>query len=163
MEEIWKDIEGYEGYYQVSNLGRVKSLRTKKNLTPVSDNYGYQIVCLHSRSGTQKNHKIHRLVSFAFIPTDKKRPEVNHKNGIKTDNRVENLEWCSSSENKLHAFKLCLRNNKGENGSHKLKNEDVFFIKYESKNIKASELAKQFKVSNATISLIRKGINWPHI
>ena len=108
-EEIWKDVEGYEGLYQVSNLGRVKSLSKnwchKKEiiLIPRKINSGYVFTTLF-KNGKSKNITIHRLVAKAFIPNPLKKEQVNHINGIKTDNRIENLEWCTREENKIHAL-----------------------------------------------------------
>lgn len=111
MDEIWKDIKGYEGLYQVSNLGNVKSLarvvphkitgsRTipEKILKPNSDDVGYLYVSL-SKDGKKKNPKIHRLVAEAFIPNPKNLPQVNHIDENKLNNRVTNLEWSTSLDN----------------------------------------------------------------
>ena len=102
MEE-WEDIEGYEGIYQVSNLGRVKSLnynRTKKEkiLKPQLHRKGYLYVVLY-KEGKGRHYKIHRLVAQAFIPNPENKPEVNHKDEDKTNNKVENLEWTTRREN----------------------------------------------------------------
>lgn len=102
MEEIWKDIDGYEGLYQVSNLGRVRTLaryRVKARIRkPVPDKNGYMTVRLtHKKVG--KTHKIHRLVAEMFIENPDGCKEVNHKNEKKYDNRVENLEWCDKTYN----------------------------------------------------------------
>ncbi len=119
--EIWKDVVGYEGLYQVSNLGRVKSVgvgygRGKGLLKQVTCHYGYKISGL-SRFCKVKCFKVHRLVALAFLPNPENKREVNHINGIKTDNRLENLEWATSSENQKHAFRLGLQVGKkgGEN------------------------------------------------
>ena len=97
--EIWKDIEGYEGLYEVSNLGNVKSLNKRKGriLKPIKDHFGYLRVNLYNSE--YKIHKVHRLVAEAFIPNPNNYPIINHKDEDKTNNRVENLEWCDHKYN----------------------------------------------------------------
>ena len=117
--EIWKDIQGYENLYQVSNLGRIKSLDRKvkvgiknndivlhkgKILKLNQKRNGYLSVDL-SKEGIVKTISVHRLVAIAFIPNVDNKMQVNHINAKKYDNRVENLEWCSYEENKEHAKK----------------------------------------------------------
>lgn len=114
VKEIWKDIPGYEGLYQVSNLGNVKSLPRivrantcgirvipEKLLTPCKNNAGYFLVVL-CKNGKHKSINVHRLVALSFILNPNNLNEVNHKNEIKTDNRVCNLEWCDRRYNSLY-------------------------------------------------------------
>lgn len=103
MEEIWKDVNGYEGLYQVSNTGRVRSLNYNhtgevKILAPSSDRRGYKHVNLFSQ-GTRRIKLIHRLVAEAFINNPDNLPHVNHKDECKSNNVVENLEWCTQEYN----------------------------------------------------------------
>ncbi len=112
MKEEWKDIKGYEGLYQVSDLGRVKSLNyrhknTEMVLKPQVTGKGYLRVQLH-KNGIFKSFFAHRLVAEAFIPNPNNLLEINHKNEIKTDNNVENLEWCDAKHNANYGT----RNNK---------------------------------------------------
>jgi hypothetical protein len=116
MEEIWKDIKGYEGLYQVSNLGRVKTLKKKysegeKHRKIRLDRNGYLTVSL-SKNGKQNTMKVHRLVAIAFIVNSENKPFVNHLDGVKNNNIVDNLEWVTASENVKHAFRIGLKNSK---------------------------------------------------
>jgi hypothetical protein len=111
MEEVWKPVKGYEGIYEVSNLGRVRSLDRyveRKNgyilpckgslIMPIHHKSGYIYIGL-TKDGKKHNLKMHRIVAEAFIPNPHNLPEVNHKNEQPDDNRVENLEWCDRSHN----------------------------------------------------------------
>ncbi len=120
MQEKWKDIKGFEGLYQVSNLGRVKSLeRYKENhgkLQKVEEkiktinikNSGYQFVQLY-KNNKYKNLMVHRLVAQAFIPNVNNKPQINHIDGNKLNNNVTNLEWITKSENEKHAWNAGLK------------------------------------------------------
>lgn len=103
MEEVWKDIVGYEGKYQVSNLGRVKSLNYKQTnseriLKENTDKKGYKRAHLF-KNGKGVHISIHRLVAEAFIPNPNNYPQVNHKDENKANNNMENLEWCTNEYN----------------------------------------------------------------
>lgn len=103
--EIWKDIEGFEGYYKVSNYGNVMSLKrtgaTGGLIKPYEHTKGYSKVSLW-KGNKGKKMSIHRLVATAFIPNPDNKPQTNHKNGVRDDNHVSNLEWCTNSENQIH-------------------------------------------------------------
>ena len=161
--EIWKEIIGFENYF-VSSLGKVKNL--KGSILSFGISKGYQKVGLYSNN-KRTNLYIHRLVAKAFIDNSENKPEVNHINGIKTDNRVGNLEWCTSSENKVHAYDNGLSQPiKGEfNGKSKLSKEDVLEIrkKYNAGSITQRELSLRYKVSQCMINNIINHINWNHL
>lgn len=99
MEEIWRDCKGYEGKYQVSNLGRVWSIKRQNYLTPHIHTKGYLQVTMMAKNGKMKQEYVHRLVALAFIPNPDKLPQVNHKDENKQNNHVDNLEWCTCKEN----------------------------------------------------------------
>lgn len=111
--EEWRDIEGFEGFYQVSNAGRVRSLdhetagkRWKGRILSLGCS-GYQTVKL-SKGKERTSKRVHRLVALAFIDNPEGHIEVNHLDGNKKNNRVENLEWCSPNGNKMHAWRTGL-------------------------------------------------------
>ncbi len=102
--EIWKDIIGFEGIYQVSNLGNIKSLNylntNKEKLLKIQiDKYGYKVISLREKHQKNKIKKVHRLVAEAFIENPYNFTEINHKDENKLNNRVENLEWCTKQYN----------------------------------------------------------------
>lgn len=102
IDEDWKDITGYEGLYQVSNLGRIYSCRYDRILTPSGDKYLHVVL---STNNKPKSVLIHRLVADAFISNPENKPQVNHIDGDPTNNVVDNLEWMTAQENINHAYK----------------------------------------------------------
>lgn len=110
MEEVWKDIKEYEGLYQVSNTGEIKSLINNLIKKHKNDKDGYCLITLHC-NGERKGYSIHRLVANAFIENLNNKPQLNHKDGNKRNNNVSNLEWCTAKENTHHAIKTGLMKN----------------------------------------------------
>ena len=181
MQEVWKDIKGMEGCYQISNKGRVKALERvvlrsvngnihiKEHIVKGSkDTKGY--LQLDARVDGKRIVKlIHRLVAEAFIDNPNKYEQVNHKDGNKLNNDVSNLEWVTATENIRHACRTGLHKpNYGvEHGNHKLTNDAVRYIranyKLGDKEFGAKALAKKFNVTTTPILLVAKGKSWKHI
>ena len=139
MEEIWKDIKGYEGVYQVSNYGKAKALAKynskgvllkEKDVKLGTNQYGYLRFNV-TKEGKQKTLHIHRVVMETFNPIEEKM-QVNHKDGNKENNIITNLEWCTDSENKIHAYKNGLM--KGGNEYSKVR-QDLPRYKLKSTNL----------------------------
>lgn len=166
-KEEWRPIKGYEGFYEVSSLGRVRSLdrvvKCKngncqkffgKIMKPRTNKDGYLTVAL-SMNNKQKSKQIHRLVAITFLPNPKKLPQVNHRDCNKQNNYVDNLEWCSCQENIQHALKTGVVKQGSEHHNAKLSKQQVQEIraiyKPRSKEYNAYILARKYNVSRATI------------
>ena len=149
--EIWADIEGYDGDYQESNYGRTKSLKfgKAKILRPLMNQQGYLFVILYKNNEPQP-FRINRLVAKYFIPNPNNLPVINHKDGIKFNNYFENLERCTDIQNKQHAFKTGLQKSGADHRDSKLTEENVRFIgKYHipyDKKFGVAALAEKFNV-----------------
>lgn len=167
MLEIWKNIEGYEGCYQVSNLGRVKSLGRKRRATTrrghefyidtperILTNIevrGYERVTL-CKKGKNKYHKIHRLVIGAFTPNIDGKSYVNHIDENKLNNNVTNLEWVTSSENRIAYAK-----DKPKKTYRRITDDDIIKIKYLfSKGVSKLSISKELNISERVVGRVLK-------
>ena len=160
MHEIWKDIPGYEGVYQVSNMGILRSCHfgREKILKISHTSHGYSCASLYI-NGIQKNILMHQIVCAVFLDNRKAFRCINHKNGIKTDNRVDNLEWCTHRENTLHSYSLGLQNApKAWNSKRSRINEkQAREILALSKTMSNNKISKIFGVSSVTIDRFMRG------
>ena len=176
LNEDWRDITGYEGYYQVSSFGRVRSCDrvveyyggkdrlAKGRLLKLRENaYGYYRVTL-TKCGA-KSVPVHRLVALTFCPFRDGCNSVNHKNGVKTDNFPHNLEWCTPSENTKHAHEFGLISNSGERHPKAVFTEDqvLEIRKLRSDGTKFRIIAEMYGVSLSTIAMVVYGYTWKHI
>jgi hypothetical protein len=161
--EVWKTIPGYEGYYEVSNLGGIRSFQTKvlRKMNGVNSS-GYQVVVFY-KEGKTKSYTVHRLVAKSFISNHKSKREVNHINGVKTDNRVENLEWVTPRENQRHSVDTGLKSKGESNYNSKLTEIQAREIKYGHLGLSHKEIACIYGVATSRINAIRMGRDWKHI
>jgi hypothetical protein len=168
MKEIWKDIAGFEGLYQVSNLGNVKRLISERvfeerPIGRTKDKYGY-IKRVLSKEGKIYFFTEHRLVAVTFIDNPLNKKTVNHKNGIKTDNSVENLEWCTNKENMKHAIETGLKDQKGiKHHKCKLTEEQVLEIRKIGFSETRMSLSKKYGISRTNVLGIIRRKFWKHI
>jgi hypothetical protein len=169
--ELWKDVVGYEDRFLISNYGRVLSKKTKKILSLGTHKTGYKVLStkIGGRNGFYKCIKVHRLVAEAFLDNPDNLPQVNHIDGIKTNNCLDNLEWISNQGNIQHALKIGLiRPRKGEELTNaELTDEDVRFIRkhYTPRHPQygRNALARRFGVAGSTITRVHQGNAWRHV
>lgn len=178
--EIWKDIPGFENRYQSSTFGIIKSLKcelggsyknkkprnkSERILKPWTNKKGYFIVGLGEKKGNR--FLIHRLVAITFIPNPDNKPFINHKDGNKSNNKVENLEWVTAQENTRHAFDSGLHKNhlKGENAFNAiLTNKKVLEIrKMRIDGFKNHQICKKYGLTKAHISNILNNRCWKSV
>jgi hypothetical protein len=174
VKEFWTSIEGTDGRYEVSNLGRVRSLfgrvRTlisPRILKPRLSRKGYLRVQFTIRL-QHSDHYIHRLVAREFIPNPSALPYVNHLDGNPRNNQVTNLQWCTQKQNIEHALATGLMRNQAGEGNHagsKLTNTDVILIRklHSQDGVGVCDLARQFNVSHSLISSVASHKVWKHV
>jgi hypothetical protein len=168
--EVWKLCPKFDGYYYASSLGRIKSIGRNNRIPKI-------VGCLNKVSGYVVSTRLvgkksvrtycHRIVAETFIHNPENKKEVNHKNGIKHDNRPENLEWVTPSENSIHAFRVLNKSNKGEKQSqHKLTNVDVIDIRVRHINgqgIRSIARCYEDRCSLRNVRNIISRKKWTHI
>lgn len=156
----WRDVVGYEGLYQVSDDGLVKNKKTGRDLARLST-MGYMKVNI-LKGGRSSYTFVHRLVAFAFVPNPDGKPHINHKNGLRSDNRPGNLEWCTIKENNAHArdvLKSHTVNRKRDSG--RSSKDDVLQIVQMYKNgSHGTQIARSFNLDPSTVYNILRGDTW---
>lgn len=169
MNEIWKSLKGIVecgDNYEVSDLGNVRNAKTNRVLKQNKHPKGYIKVrlCLNMKSN---DYQVHRLVALAFIHNQENKPQVNHIDSVRDNNKLSNLEWCTNSENQQHSISKGLSKKQiGENRpASKLKEEDVREIRilWETGNYQQRELANMYGVAQRTINTIVNIITWKHV
>lgn len=168
--EEWRNVVGYKDVYKISSLGRVMSLpkqagrqyrHRKQILSPKITQYGYRAVSLSVNSKVKHIH-VHRLIAQAFIPNPENKPFVNHIDGNKLNNSINNLEWCTNDENMKHAVDTGLISFKGElNPSNKLSKEQALDIFTSDRPYK--DLVEKYNISLPLITKIRSGHVWSSV
>lgn len=160
-QEQWKQVKDFP-LYECSSLGKIKNINTKRILRPEKDKNGYEKVIL-CRCAYKKNIAVHRVVALTFLDNPDNLPQVNHIDGNKTNNCVENLEWCSNLYNIHHAISNALVVLTGENNPNaKLKKETVIKIKemFATGKYNKCQLARIFGISNTMIRYIVENKSW---
>lgn len=169
MNEIWKSIPDFDGWYEASNLGRIRRVKPGRStfIGRICQTHksrdGYLRVHLFM-NGERCQELVHRLVASAFIPNPSNRPHINHKNGIKSDNSLDNMEWATAAENIKHACQTGLNppNSGAKNGNAKLTRQAVESIRKSWVPFRktAKMLAEEYGVSLITVRRILNGKSW---
>lgn len=167
MTEIFKDIQGYEGLYQISNTGKVKNIIRNSILKPGIGTTGYYLVIL-CKNKVKKTSKVHRLVAKAFIENPDNLPFVNHKDSNRLNNHISNLEWCDNSGNMQHCFnkgrgKIPVMNGT-KNVNAKLNDELVIEMRRKFSNgVLRVRIAEEYGLSISTVCRVISKKLWAHV
>jgi len=166
--EHWKEI--FDGDYAVSMTGKIMRLTYSRGtypgklLKPIMNPDGYHTVSLRGGDGQKRSYRVHRLVAAAFLESSPERPQINHKNGIRTDNRVENLEWCTNLENALHASRQGWLKHGSKHKSTHLTELNVQEIRSQyARGEKMQALARVYGLTLGTLHPLIRGKTWKHV
>ena len=163
MIDVVRWVVGYEQLYSITTDGQIYSVRANRFLKPQMDKYGYLTTGL-SKDGKRKFFLVHRLVATTYLPNIDNLPEVNHIDGDKANNKLENLEWCTPSDNLKHAFASGAKCNKGTNNpTSKLDEEKVREIRILLKIRNVKEISNIYGVVPGAIYNIKSGKSWNHV
>jgi DNA-binding transcriptional regulator YiaG len=159
LQEVWKDIENFENKYQVSTLGQIRSIVKEPKILKLQEYKGRYRVTLG-----RKTYKVHRLVAQTFVSNLHNKDHVNHDDGIRTNNRSNNLSWMTHRENQKHAVEYDLKCKGDNHPNAKLTCKTVKQIRsLKSIKVSTSKIAEQFHISITTVNLILRGKTWKHI
>lgn len=173
----WADVPGFEGFYQISNKGLVKSLARiveysgkcsrwhEEIILKLNNSNGYRTVSL-VKDKNKTTFLVHILVGSLFIPNPENKPYINHKDGMRWNNHFLNLEWSTNSENQLHSYKMLGNKavNGERNGQSKLKREDIITLRMMADSgYTEKEIASHFNVSKSLVGLIKNNKRWNHV
>ena len=160
-EEIYKIIPEFANY-EISNFGNIRRFKSKKPLTPsLCKKTGY-LMFDFCQNGNKYRKLVHRIVLSTFVENIENKEQLNHINGIKSDNRLNNLEWNTRSENQKHSILIGLRHARGNHNSQcKLTEEQVLKIFNDERKYKY--ISNEFNISISTVADIKRGYSWTHI
>jgi hypothetical protein len=166
IQEEWKPVVGFEGWYQVSDQGRIRRIRKGANAKlsgPLLFSVGSRgyLICVLCKQGERKSVIVHRIVAMAFLGLPGSRKEVNHKDGNKTNNRVENLEWVTSGRNKQHGCDMGLYPLGEQVYNARFGEDDIRSIRRRIRNgERACDIAQEYGVHRGTIGNIKRRKSW---
>lgn len=160
QEEIWKDIKGYEGYYQISNNGCIKSSKTNKIMSSTKDTKGYYKITL-SKNGKCKTLRVHRIIAEAFVDKIEGKDFINHIDGDRGNNLINNLEWVSKSENAIHSY-VILKNKTSNRGLTDERIKEIKKYLRDNPNTRACELARKYNLKSYTAVRIKSNLIYRH-
>lgn len=156
-KEHWVPVYGYEGRYMISDQARIYSLRTRQIMKPYVNDNGYLVIRLTAKDGTTKIKRVHRLLMLSFVGPDPEKPVVNHKDGVKLNLDLDNLEWATSLENNIHAFNMGLRTNESRKVEYRVTIDNQTFEGKGAKSV-AKQLHEAGYFQDQSTDALKSGI-----